>query len=676
MIPLGFGRRAFRRVEAREADFKIALVGNPNVGKSVIFNALTGRYVTVSNYPGTTVEVSKGKARFGDKIAEVIDTPGMYSLLPITDEERVARSILTHERPDLILHIVDAKNISRMLPLTLQLMELEVPMILVLNIMDEAERAGIRIDVEKLEAILGIPVVPTIATSGKGIRELRERIEERMGEEEWEPSKVKLNPELERVVSEVEESLEGEYDVPKRFVALMLLQDDPELGAEVRSREPNPRRVEKKVSAARASLARSPVYAITMQRQRAADSILDQVISFEEARRRRFSELLGDLMVNPWTGIPFLLLVLYLGLYKIVGGLGAGVLVDFIEGTLFERYVNPYVTRFFEAIIPWKILQDLFVHDYGIITLGVRYAVAIILPIVGVFFLVFSVMEDSGYFPRLAMLVDRVFKRIGLNGRAVIPLVLGLGCDTMATIVTRILETRREKIIATFLLALAIPCSAQYGVITALFAGKVISFAIWAGVTLFVFLLAGFLASRLVPGEEPTFFMEIPPLRLPKISNVLSKTAARMEWYFVEVFPMFILASVLIWIGRVTRVFDLLVKLISYPVRAIGLPPETAQVFLYGFFRRDYGAAGLYDVQREGLLSDAQLVVAAVTLTLFVPCIAQFLVMGRERGWRTTLAVVGVVVSISFIVGFTVNLALKAVGFGSVSYTHLTLPTN
>ena len=664
MIPLGFGRRAFRRVEAREADFKIALVGNPNVGKSVIFNALTGRYVTVSNYPGTTVEVSKGKAKFGDKIAEVIDTPGMYSLLPITDEERVARSILTHERPDLILHIVDAKNISRMLPLTLQLMELEVPMILVLNIMDEAERAGIRIDVEKLEAILGIPVVPTIATSGKGIRELRERIEERMGEEEWEPSKVKLNPELERAVSEVEESLEGEYDVPKRFVALMLLQDDPELGAEVRSREPNPRRVEKKVSAARASLARSPVYAITMQRQRAADSILDQVISFEEARRRRFSELLGDLMVNPWTGIPFLLLVLYLGLYKIVGGLGAGVLVDFIEGTLFERYVNPYVTRFFEAIIPWKILQDLFVHDYGIITLGVRYAVAIILPIVGVFFLVFSVMEDSGYFPRLAMLVDRVFKRIGLNGRAVIPLVLGLGCDTMATIVTRILETRREKIIATFLLALAIPCSAQYGVITALFAGKVISFAIWAGVILFVFLLAGFLASRLVPGEEPTFFMEIPPLRLPKISNVLSKTAARMEWYFVEVFPMFILASVLIWIGRVTKVFDLLVKLISYPVRAIGLPPETAQVFLYGFFRRDYGAAGLYDVQREGLLSDAQLVVAAVTLTLFVPCIAQFLVMGRERGWRTTLAVVGVVISISFIVGFTVNLALKAVGFG------------
>ena len=664
MIPLGFGRRAFRRVEAREADFKIALVGNPNVGKSVIFNALTGRYVTVSNYPGTTVEVSKGKAKFGDKIAEVIDTPGMYSLLPITDEERVARSILTHERPDLILHIVDAKNISRMLPLTLQLMELEVPMILVLNIMDEAERAGIRIDVEKLEAILGIPVVPTIATSGKGIRELRERIEERMGEEEWEPSKVKLNPELERAVSEVEESLEGEYDVPKRFVALMLLQDDPELGAEVRNREPNPRRVEKKVSAARASLARSPVYAITMQRQRAADSILDQVISFEEARRRRFSELLGDLMVNPWTGIPFLLLVLYLGLYKIVGGLGAGVLVDFIEGTLFERYVNPYVTRFFEAIIPWKILQDLFVHDYGIITLGVRYAVAIILPIVGVFFLVFSVMEDSGYFPRLAMLVDRVFKRIGLNGRAVIPLVLGLGCDTMATIVTRILETRREKIIATFLLALAIPCSAQYGVITALFAGRIGAFAIWAGVILFVFLLAGFLASRLVPGEEPTFFMEIPPLRLPKISNVLSKTAARMEWYFVEVFPMFILASVLIWIGRVTKVFDLLVKLISYPVRAIGLPPETAQVFLYGFFRRDYGAAGLYDVQREGLLSDAQLVVAAVTLTLFVPCIAQFLVMGRERGWRTTLAVVGVVISISFIVGFTVNLALKAVGFG------------
>lgn len=667
MIPL-FRRRSCCHSrggdEGESGLFKIVLVGNPNVGKSVIFNALTGRYVTVSNYPGTTVEILRGRAELGGRAVEVIDTPGIYSLLPITDEERVARSILTHEKPDLILHVVDAKNISRMLPLTLQLMELEVPMILVLNIMDEAERAGIRIDVERLEAILGIPVVPTVATSGRGMGELRERIEERIRGGRGELSRVKFSSELERAVSEVEESLEGEYEVPKRFVALMLLQDDPETEAEVKKREPDPQKVRKSVSAARASLARSPVYSITIQRQRAADSILSQVLSFEEAKRRGFSEVLGDLMMNPWTGIPFLLLVLYIGLYKIVGGLGAGLLVDFIEGTLFERYVNPYVTRFFETIIPWRVVQDLFVHEYGIITLGVRYAVAIILPIVGVFFLVFSVMEDSGYFPRLAMLVDRVFKRIGLNGRAVIPLVLGLGCDTMATIVTRILETRREKIIATLLLALAIPCSAQYGVITTLFAGKASAFAMWAGVVLCVFLLAGFLAGRLIPGEEPSFVIEIPPLRLPKLSNVLSKTAARMEWYFVEVLPMFILASVLIWIGRITRIFDLLIGLISYPVRAIGLPPETAKPFLYGFFRRDYGAAGLYDVQKEGLLSDAQLVVAAVTLTLFVPCIAQFLVMGRERGWRTTLAVVGIVISISFTVGFITNLALRAVGFG------------
>ncbi|NHZ87305.1 MAG: ferrous iron transporter B, partial [Planctomycetia bacterium] len=241
-------------------------------------------------------------------------------------------------------------------------------------------------------------------------------------------------------------------------------------------------------------------------------------------------------------------MVMY-ALYEFVGVFGAQVAVDFLERTVFGNYINPYITKFVTTIIPWKILQDLFVNDYGIITLGVRYAIAIIMPIVATFFIAFSIIEDTGYLPRLAMLIDRVFKKIGLNGRAVIPVVLGFGCDTMATMVTRTLETNKEKVIATLLLALAIPCSAQVGVILVLLSGNIKMLWIFAGVMAFVFILVGYLASKIIPGESPLFYMEVPPLRWPKISNVFTKTYTRVEWYFKEVLPLFILASVFIWIG-------------------------------------------------------------------------------------------------------------------------------
>src|SRR5210317_2126203 len=215
--------------------------------------------------------------------------------------------------------------------------------------------------------------------------------------------------------------------------------------------------------------------------------------------------------MNPWTGVPLLLIVLYLGLYQFVGGFGAGTVVDFLEGTIFEEFLNPWVIDLCNKYIPWYWLNELIVGEYGLFTLGVRYAVAIILPIVGTFFIAFAVIEDSGYFPRLAMLVDRVFKKIGLNGRAVIPMVLGFGCDTMATMVTRTLESVRERVIATVLLALDIPCRAQLGVIMALLSDVPGALAVWVVCIILVFLLIGLLAARLMPGEEPMFYMEIPP---------------------------------------------------------------------------------------------------------------------------------------------------------------------
>lgn len=341
---------------------------------------------------------------------------------------------------------------------------------------------------------------------------------------------------------------------------------------------------------------------------------------------------------------------------------GAGTVVDFIETDIFENHINPWITQIFNSFIPWQIFKDLFVGEYGVITLGIRYAVALILPIVTTFFIAFAIIEDTGYLPRLALLIDRIFKKIGLTGRAVIPMVLGLGCDTMATMVTRTLPTKRERIITTLLLALAVPCSAQLGVILALLEGNPRALWVWGGVVSLVFLLVGFLSSMVLPGDAPSFYMEIPPLRMPKLSNVFIKTYTRVKWYFTEIFPMFILASAMIWLGQLAGLFGLLVKALEYPVRWIGLPDRAAVAFLFGFFRRDYGVAGLYDIKKANLFTGNQLVVACVTLTLFLPCIAQFLMNVKERGWKTGLSISIFILLFSFSTGFVINLILTILG--------------
>jgi ferrous iron transport protein B len=253
-----------------------------------------------------------------------------------------------------------------------------------------------------------------------------------------------------------------------------------------------------------------------------------------------------------------------------------------------------------------------------------------------------------------------VFKHLGLNGRAVIPLVLGFGCGTMATIVTRTLETKRERVLSTLLLSLAIPCSAQLGVMLALLAGRPTLLAVWALIVAAIFLLVGFLAARVLPGERPTFYMELPPLRLPTPGNVFVKTYTRMEWYLREVFPMFIVASVVIWFGRLTGLFELAVSALVPLVHWLGLPDQAAVAFLFGFFRRDYGAAGLYDLQAS--MTGAQLLVATVTMTIFLPCIAQFSVTIKERGWKTALAMAAFIFPFAFLVGFLLNWALLTLG--------------
>ncbi len=640
---------------------KVVIVGSPNVGKSLLFNRLTGSYVVVSNYPGTTVEVSRGTVTTAAGRCEVVDTPGIYSLAPITDEERVTLDLLLREQPRTVVHVIDAKNIQRMLGLTLQLADAGLPVVLVLNMADEARLAGIRIDVRRLEQTLGIPVVETVATTGAGVREVIARMAEAQPAT---ACRVSFEPAIETAIRQATPLLSAPSPLAKRMRALLLLQAAPAVEgllcgeAEQSQAEPITRIAE----TARRSLAHAIRYHATLATQQAVDRILPDAVQFPAGSALVLRERISRWLMRPLTGIPMLLLVLYFGLYQFVGSFGAGTLVDFLQNTVFGLYITPWVDRLIQAIIPWPLWRDLFIGPYGFITLGVRYAVALIFPIVGTFFLAFSLLEDSGYLPRLAMLLDRIFKKIGLNGRAVIPMVLGLGCDTMATIVTRTLETTRERIIASLLLALAVPCSAQMGVILGLLAGHPAGLVVWVGVILLVFLVAGTLAARFLPGERPRFYMEIPPLRWPRLGNVCAKTYARMVWYFCEVFPLFLLASLLIWVGQITGLFQLCVRGLTPLVHVMGLPDQTAVAFLFGFFRRDYGAAGLYDLQKSGALDGNQLVVAAITLTLFLPCVAQLLIMKKERGLQFALiSALGITV-IALAIGLLVHLLLVATG--------------
>ncbi len=641
---------------------KVILVGNPNVGKSVVFNALTGAYTTVSNYPGTSVEVSRGYCLIAEQRYEILDTPGMYSMMPITEEERVARKILLTEDPHAVVHVIDARNIERMLPMTLQLIEAGLPVILVVNILDEAKRLGMQLDLELLQKNLGIPVIGAVMKRKIGLDELRQAIADY--------AMVPYHPfayahDLEQDISQINQLIHGEYRLSRRATSILLMQRDNDIQELIAEKEAGNGydhliEVIREISFRR----RADLHLqISLERRKICKQMLKDVVSQTINETEPFSEKLSRWMMNPLTGAPILILVVYLGLYQFVGRFGAGTLVDFLEGNLFEVYINPPVVHFAEKYLTAHWLFELIAGEYGVWTLGIRYAVALVLPIVGTFFLVFSLLEDTGYFPRLALLVDRLFKKIGLSGRAVIPIVLGFGCDTMATLVTRTLETRRERIIATMLLALAIPCSAQLGVILGLLSAEPNALAVWTVFLLLVFLLIGFLAAKILPGESPVFYMEIPPLRFPQLRNVAVKTLTRMQSYFVEILPLFLVASVVLWAGKMTGTLEKVIDAFSPVVTAIGLPVEVTTAFVFGFFRRDFGAAGLYDLQSSGVLNATQLTVSAVTLTLFVPCVAQFLVMIKERGVKVALIIFIFVTVLAFSSGWFLNKFLLATGW-------------
>jgi len=633
----------------------IALVGNPNVGKSVLFHRLTGAYVNVSNYPGTTVEVARAAARF-DADVDLIDTPGVLSLPARSDDERATMRALLHEPLRALIQVGDAKNLRRTLTLTALLAELGVPAVMALNMHDEASARGVTVDAGALSEALGIPVIPTVATGGEGVAQLTRHLSDARKPQPL----LHYDSTTEDAISELAQLIMLHRPHPRlaaRGLAILYLGEDSEVEAWLRNASHDAYAEMTRVRTTAHDRGVTPP-ALAHERGEAAGMLAARVTRRSADASPLLSHRIGQWVIHRFWAWPILLGVLF-AVYQFVGVFGAGTLVGLMEDRLFGEVLNPAVTRLVQVYvgIPW--LVDLLVGQYGLWTMGMTYALALILPIVTTFFIAFGLLEDSGYFARLSVLSNRLFKLFGLNGRAVLPMVLGLGCVTMATLTTRILHSPRERLIAIFLMALAIPCSAQLGVVLG-FLGA-ISFTallIWLGVMVGVLILAGWLAARLIPGRRIPLVTEMPPIRLPVPGNVAKKTVGRLKWYLIEVIPLFLLGTLIMFLldqfGALSAIIRAGEPLVS---GWLGLPAEASAAFVMGFLRRDFGATGLFALSGE--LTAIQAVVGMVTLTLFVPCIASMMMIIKEQGLKIASAMLALIIPFAFFIGGLLNHLLR-----------------
>lgn len=577
---------------------KVVLVGNPNVGKSILFNKLSGIYVDVSNYPGTTVSLNRGSYNQYD----VFDTPGVYGVSSFNDEESVARDIILSA--DIVLNVVDAVHLERDLFLTQQLIDMGKKVSVLLNFMDEVKRNRIEIDIPVLSRFLGVPVIPTTAVTGAGF----ERLDEAIGSAKEGIQREELHASLHTMLRSVGSQAE----------ALLVLEGDP-------------------VVSERHGIPQGTKQEEIYIGRRNRVNYLVNIVWKDSSPRSRFSDLLGRWSLKPLTGIPLLAGALYLT-YLFVGKFVAQDVVNFTEKEIGTKLWEPWIRGVVANILPassW--LNTLLVGEFGVVTMTTTYLLFLLLPLVIAFYLTLSVMEDSGYLPRLATMVDRVLSFLGLNGRAVIPLILGFGCVTSATITTRLLNSGREKTIATAILQFVIPCSAQLAVIAALLArAGYVPMVVYTVVILTVLIALGTVLNVLLDGETSSLLLDLPTMRLPRVSNVLRKTALRAFDFMKEASGWFVVGALAVGVAQMTGALEAVTRALNpITVHWLQLPPEASTAFVMGVVRRDFGAAGLYGMA----LSPMQVLVALVTITLFVPCIASLMVMMKERGLKEGLII-------------------------------------
>jgi ferrous iron transport protein B len=635
------------------------VLGNLNVGKTTLFNLVCAKRLKVANYPGTSVSIGRGTFTEAGTELHLIDTPGIDSMMPESEDEKISRDILLRERPDIIAQVADGKNLRKSLLLTLQLAEYEIPLLLNVNMMDEVLQRGIRIDTERLSSILGVPVTETVATEGEGVASFRKAFAGARS-----PSmSVSYPAKLEAGVSLVAKLLK-DTDLPARAVSVALLAGDEDVKQYVAA-ECGEDMVEQigTVADTVQSAFNRPLSAVILEaRLRAVDQVLSEVQSISPPARIPFSEKIGEWSRRPLTGFPiaaFVVLVMYL----FVGQFGAQTLVGVFEGVVFGEWIVP-TTRKLLAWIPYPFVIDALVGEFGLVSVGLTLAFGVVVPVLATFFFAFGILEDIGYLPRLSVLLDRALRKIGLNGKGILPLVLGFSCITMAILTTRMLESKRERFIATLLLVLGLPCAPLLAVMLVLLADM----SIWASVVVFGVILTqiiviGFILGKILPGERSDFIIELPPIRIPKFHNLARRTIWRLWWFIKEAVPLFLLATFILFL--LERVGTLtLIERVGKPIMTgfLGLPEESIQVVIMTLIRRESGAALLKQFTDSGMFGSVQVVVSLLVLTFLSPCVNAVLVMLKERGTKATLAIMAFVTSYALVVGATVNFLCRAFG--------------
>lgn len=621
---------------------KAAIVGLPNAGKSQVFNNLTGEYSVVANYPGTTFEMKRAKKLIQGQLYEIIDTPGLHCLSIHSEEEIVVRTLIFEEQPDLIIQCVEASHLDQSLMLAADLLELEIPMFIVINGMDEAGRKGIVVDSEQLARFLGVPVVEFDAFCGKGCHELKDSIVKAS------KGRISLNYGfgIESAITELAALLPFDLGFKHKIAFLLLLNDvylEKYLIEKLGEKIVSPLLAE--VRAFRRKFNNNIQSLVASRRRLWVDQAVCAAVKKKNIMPTEFAQHFAQACRHPVLGIPILLFMMacvYISVTYVSG---------FLDKILNSFLVRPVIGSITSLALP-RFWEGLLIGTHGILTLGFFNAIGTVLPILSVFFFILGLFEDSGYIANFCVFSKRIFEKIGVTGKAIIPLVLGFGCKSMATLSTKGLSSYKEKFIAVFLIAFAVPCSAQLGINMAILAKVGVSAILIAFGTLAILgAAAGLILNTLIKEDEDSCFIQsLAPMRLPNLGAVWKKTYYRIVLFLKEAIPIFIISAAALYIFDKTGALDSIKRIFSpLMVSWMGLPSDIVDVFILALARREAAAGLIFNMVNAGRLSYIQSIVAVVVTTTFFPCFTNIIAIGKEMGIRAAVVMSGLICISSFV---------------------------